>query len=368
MDSSQPAKFLLEPVRTSMQNFDPQTVLAALQEALVADAQIRLAHPIGTVEGPLALYHRAYAPLYAAVPDLERRDYIVIGGTTEQHNEWVGCAGCYLGTFINDWLNIPATGHLLHMRFHEFYRIEENKVVEIQAVWDIPEVMMQASAWPMAPSLGREWNVPGPATQDGIHSDPCKPAQSARSLAHVMDMLAAMTRHPAQGGPEVMELEKYWHPRFNWYGPAGIGTGRGIAGFRHWHQIPFLNAMPDRSNQELLKHTHSNNERSYHEDHVSFHFFAEQNYVAVTGWPNMIQTLSNDGWMGIAPGNQKVCLRSLDFWRLENGLIRENWVLIDLLDMYRQLGIDVFARLKEFNKARAGFDRQSGVSLGHRHR
>jgi hypothetical protein len=36
---------------------------------------------------------------------------------------------------------------------------------------------------------------------------------------------------------------------------------------------------------------------------------------------------------------------------VDAGLIRENWVLIDLLDVYRQLGIDVFARLREFNKA-----------------
>jgi hypothetical protein len=45
-------------------------------------------------------------------------------------------------------------------------------------------------------------------------------------------------------------------------------------------------------------------------------------------------------------------MRSLDFWRVEDNLIRENWVLVDLLDVYSQLGVDVFARLREFNKAR----------------
>ena len=45
-------------------------------------------------------------------------------------------------------------------------------------------------------------------------------------------------------------------------------------------------------------------------------------------------------------------MRSLDFWRVEGDLIRENWVLVDLLDVYAQLGVDVFARLREFNKAR----------------
>jgi hypothetical protein len=56
--------------------------------------------------------------------------------------------------------------------------------------------------------------------------------------------------------------------------------------------------------------------------------------------------------LGIAPTGQKVTMKSLDFWRLDGDKIRENWVMVDLLDVYHQLGIDVFARLREFNKAR----------------
>ena len=66
----------------------------------------------------------------------------------------------------------------------------------------------------------------------------------------------------------------------------------------------------------------------------------------------MKMTVSGDGWLGIAPAGQEITMRSLDFWRVEGDLIRENWVLVDLLDVYAQLGVDVFARLREFNKAR----------------
>ncbi len=37
-------------------------------------------------------------------------------------------------------------------------------------------------------------------------------------------------------GVEAMELDRYWHPKMNWFGPAGIGSMRRISGFRNWHQ------------------------------------------------------------------------------------------------------------------------------------
>jgi hypothetical protein len=86
-----------------------------------------------------------------------------------------------MGTFVRPFLDIPPTGHLTHMRFHEFYRFVEGRVVEIQTLWDIPEVMMQAGAWPMAPSLGLEFCIPGPATNDGMVPGPWDEAPPTRA-------------------------------------------------------------------------------------------------------------------------------------------------------------------------------------------
>lgn len=348
MDRHTANKTLIAPLRAAMYDFTEAGVRSALDAVLTPEAACRLAHPFGDMHGPQALYDMAYGPLARAVPDLERRDYIVMAGPTEHGDDWVGAGGYYTGTFSQPWLDIPPTGHQMHMRFHEFFRIADGKVTEIQALWDIPEVMIQAGAWPMAPSLGREWHVPGPATQDGLVPGPWNEEQARQSCDHIVEMLNHMKRHPSLGGPEVMEMERFWHPRMSWYGPSGIGTGRGIQGFRNWHQIPFLRGMPDRG--------------QYVEE-VTYHFFGDGAYAAVTGWPNMIQTVTNDGWMGIAPSGKKITMCSLDFWRIENGLIRENWVMVDLLDAYRQLGVDVFERLREFNKARIGFDSVTGRAL-----
>lgn len=337
MDLSSRNKALIAPLRNAMYNFAETGVKSALENVLAPDVVVHLPYPFGDLAGSDSVYSSCYAALFAAIPDLERRDYIVIAGTTDEGTSWVGCGGYYTGTMVAPWLDIPPTGHQVHMRFHEFFRIEQSKVVEVQFLWDIPELMMQAGAWPMAPSLGLEWHVPGPASHDGVVCGAYDERRSERSKQLILSMLDHMKKHPGQGGPEVMELDRFWHPRMGWYGPAGIGTARGISGFRYWHQIPFLRAMPDRGQND---------------DALAFHFIADGDYVAVTGWPNMTQTITNDGWLGIAPSGKPINICSLDFWRIENGLIRENWVLLDLLDIYDQIGVDVLGRMREFNKAR----------------
>jgi len=327
-------KLHLEKYQQATQYFSDSAVQDSLHRDFAADAVFRLCHPLGELHGHDAFWSNALQPLHQAMPDLERRDMIVLSGITPEGQTWIGTMGNYMGTFKAPFLDIPPSGHLAHMRYHEFYQLEDGKVKQMQAIWDLPELMMQSHAWPMAPQLGAFMCTPGPMSADGLVVS----GDGEATQMHVLAMLTDLCRYPANPDPAIMQLEKYWHPQFNWYGPAGIGSCRGIAGFRHWHQIPFLNAMPDRkldASADLMSH-----------------WIAEGEYVCETGWPNMRLTLTDDGWMGIPPVNKEVCLRSLDFWRMEDGLIRENWVLVDLLDLYSQIGTDVLGRMREFNKAR----------------
>ena len=320
---------LIDPLRLAQYNWEADDVRAAMAHAFAPDAPVRVCHPFGDLQAD-DLYEQLYAPLVIAVPDIERRDTIVVCGTDGGGHDWVGCGGYYTGAFMQPWLGITPTRRQLALRFHEFYRVVDGKIVEAHVLWDLPHVMMQAGVWPMGPSLGREWQVPGPSTQDGLLHREADAALSLSSLQRVTAMLSDMGKHPAAPA-EAMRLEEHWHPRFSWYGPSGIGTQRGVAGFRHGHQIPFLAALPDR--------------RGGYQGEG--HFFAEGNYVAVTGWPNMAMTVTGGGWLGIAPTGAEITMKSLDFWRIEDNVIRENWVLIDLLDVWNQLGVDVLARMRE---------------------
>jgi predicted ester cyclase len=325
---------LYQPYQKALAGCTEEALRRAVDGFIAPDALLHMCHPFGDLTGGAAFLETCLGPLIAALPDLERRDMIVLAGTTPEGEDWIGCMGNYMGTFLGPFLEIPPTGNLVHMRYHEFFRLSDGRVTGMQAIWDIPELMMQARAWPMAPQLGAFLCTPAPMSGDGLSAR----GDGRATLDHVLAMLTDLCRYPSQGGPEVMKLEQYWHPQVNWYGPAGIGTGRGIAGFRHWHQAPFLRGMPDRKLDAM--------------GDLMSHWVAEGAYVCETGWPNMRLTISGDGWMGIPPVGREILMRSLDFWRVEEGLIRENWVLVDLLDVYAQIGVDVLARMREFNKAR----------------
>ncbi|MEM8850472.1 MAG: ester cyclase [Pseudomonadota bacterium] len=305
-------------------NISADGMAAAVEAAIAPEAVVRLCHPFGDVIGGREFVDAALGPLWSAMPDAERRVDISVQGRDGQGQIWVGEAGHYAGHFAAPFLDIPPTNRLAYLRFHEFFRLEGDRATEIQMIWDLPDLMLQARAWPMGPALGRTGLVPGPMTQDGTRQS----GDGVHALQVVSDMVDRL--HLSPQGEAAMDLPAAWHPRCTWYGPGGIGTARGIRGFRDHHQIPFLDAMPDR--QALLENGH---------------FFAQGDYVGFTAWPGMTMTLSGGGWLGLPPTGTALTMRSLDFWRIEGDLIRENWVTVDLLHIYDQLGVDVLARMRQ---------------------
>lgn len=321
-------KRLIALLRAALRTADARIVKAALAETFAPGAAIRLGHPLGEVSGA-SLWSDVYAPLLGAFPDLERADFIVMAGPRwgdGQTGDWIGLGGHFLATFANPWLGIPPTGKPVFFRYHEYLRIEDGRVVEMEAVWDIPQLMVQAGVWPMAPQLGVEWMCPGPSTGRGVVTAPFNADRADASVQLVWDMLHDLQ----QGDADTPErgLGGYWHPSAPWYGPTGIGSTRGLASITNVVLRGFRTGLSDNTR------------------HLSEGvFFGDHDLVAFTGWPSATATHSGDGFLGLAPTDRRFSRRSLDFWRVEEGQVRENWVMVDMLDLYRQLGVDVFARM-----------------------
>ena len=330
-------KALLSTLRAALRGGDPDRLRAACVSIFAEDAQIRLGAPFYAVTGPRDLWDRVYAPLLRAMPDMERLEFIAMAGPRwgeGQSGNWVGLGGNIVGTLRGSWLGIPATGKPVFMRYHEYLRIEDGKVVELQGLWDIGQVMQQAGVWPMAPQLGVEWMCPGPADGQGVIDAPFDAAKADASVQLVWDMLHDLKQGTAST-PE-RGLGGYWHSNAFWYGPTGLGTARG-------HDA-IANSIFRQFREGLSKNTR------HLEDGV---FFGDQNLVAFTGWPSGTAVHSGDGFLGLAPTGKTITRCSLDFWRIEDGLVRECWVMVDVIDLFQQMGVEVFARMAALPTYRA---------------
>ena len=273
-----------------------------------------------------------FKPLFASFPDIARRDDIMVTGE-DDGAIWVSITGHYEMSFCQSWLDIPATGQRATLRFGEVYRVDDSGLVEAQILIDIPMLMTQAGVNPLPQSLGSELPVPSPATQDGMLYDSQAPKEAKTTLTLVNDMLAGLMEFDGKT-LESMAIERFWHPNMNWYGPCGIGTTRGIAGFQQGHQHDFVMAFPDR-------------------DVITDVRFAEGNYAVSSGVPSMSGTQSGGGWLGMPATNKAVTMNVMDWWRRDGDLLVENWVLIDILDIYRQLGVDMLARMRKLQRGSA---------------
>ncbi|MEM9343707.1 MAG: ester cyclase [Pseudomonadota bacterium] len=324
-------KRLFGRLRAALYDMDPAGLRRALTDAFDSDAQIDLCFPFESMTGPNQLFETVYVPLLNAMPDMERRDFIFMAGPRwgpGKSGDWIGLGGNIVGRFDAPWLDIPPTGQPVFMRYHEYYRMEAGRIVQMSGLWDIPQVMLQARAWPFAPQNGVEWMCPGPAHGQGIMTGSHDADSGSASVQLVWDMLHDLQRGDATA--PLRHASGYWHPKCLWYGPTGLGTGRRPEGFQDVVLRGFRTGLSD--NTRFL------------DEGV---FFGDGDLVAFTGWPSGEATHSGNGFLGLTPTGKRFTRRSLDFWRCENGMIRENWVLVDLLHIYSQLGIDPFARMRD---------------------
>lgn len=308
------------------------SALPALKQFFHPQTQFHCFHPINTLHGLDAIDAQFWQPLLRAIPNLERRTDLFFAGEFDGRfcggaGTWVTSTGYLVGTMTGDWLGIPASGDTVCVRIGEFYRVENNMILDARILIDFVDLMRQAGYYVLPRSTGAEFMVPGPQNSDGIllrDSDPATAISSMQSLDRMIGGLTSFNRKDLQS----MGMHAFWHEDMMWYGPCGIGTSRQVEGFQKHHQKPFLHAFPDRVGS----------------NHISR--IAEGHYIASTGWPSVRATHAGD-YLGVPATHKPITMRVADWWRREGDTLRENWVLIDLPDLLLQMGVDLFGRLRE---------------------
>ena len=308
----------------------PESVLPKLMDSeITKKCQWDVSFPINTLIGPEEITEKLILPLRQSISHIRRRDEIFIGGNNrrQQGGYWIASICHYVGNFKNDLLGIKANDKLVFLRAGEFYRIEDCKISEAKIILDFLDLMRQTNNFPLPQMLGTEMLFPGPATHDGVI--PEGQSNGENTLDIVESMLADLHKFDpndfsskGQTGPD-----GYWHEDMLWYGPGGIGSNYRWEGFEKDHRRSFLTAFPDRKGG----------------DHYCR--IGDGNYAAISGWPSMTMTHLGD-YLEIPATGKKLTLRVMDFYRCADNKIMENWVLLDYLDLFNQMGVNLIENSK----------------------
>lgn len=304
---------------------EPGETAAVLHSYCTEEVVWEVFHPFNTLTGCEDASVRFWETLLTAIPDLERR-IDIFAGDVYKDEYWVTSMGYLCGTFMQTWLGIPPTGGVVYVRIGEFYKVRDGKITRAHVLLDIPDVMRQAGVYPFRPMLGTPGSVPGPKKHDGLRLGDDDSEQ--KTLDTVLAMHRALHDFDGQDLNSMCHSH-CWSENFLYYAPAGIGTTRGMDGFRAHHQKPFLASFPDR--------------------HGTDHYVRiSDGSVACTGhWGTLTATHTGSEWLGLPATGKRITMRVADWYCAdEQGLLHENWLMLDILDIYLQMGFDVLGNMK----------------------
>ena len=289
--------------------------------------------PINSLHGPDEFVSGYWRPLLESFPNLSRETHILMGGKSSGRNDgtgdgrmWVGGTGYFNGTFSNDYLTIPATGEDVSIRWGEFCQLDGQKIVETYLILDLVDLMQQAGFDVLPPSHGIDGMYPPPRANDGVMIDEQDKELSEYTLDHIRRFIFEGLNSYDQSDLESMGISDYFHTDVKWFGPGGIGACLSLKAFEDNHQRHWLNAFPDRSVQNLDA------------------LIAEGAYSGAPGWAGVTATHTGE-YLGCEATGRPLEINGLDFWKLENDRYVENWVFVDMIHLFRQFGVDLFARI-----------------------
>jgi predicted ester cyclase len=315
-----------------LNNANESNVLNLAREYLDRAIDLTASHPINVQRGCDAVVENFWQPFLRAFPGLQRECFVFIGGAFAEKN-WVAATGVFTGTFVRDWLGIPASGKPTTIRFGEFCAVRDGKIFESYLLLDLVDVMRQAGIRVLPVTPGDENYFPPSTGANGVLLEPQDEHESKNSLQLVEAMIGGLGQFDGADASKMKQTD-FWSPQMHWYGPCGIGASCNRAEYERNHQTPFLTAFPDRKG---FTHPDGGTHKAR---------FAEGNFVASTGWPSVRATHLGE-YLGAPATGKRISMRVMDFWRRENNLLMQNWVFIDLPELFLQFGVDLFARMRE---------------------
>jgi predicted ester cyclase len=142
-------------------------------------------------------------------------------------------------------------------------------------------------------------------------NDPSKREDTRRVIEGMVDGL---------NDHRIADIGEFFTQGFRWMGNAGCGFKNGLKEFQDNWQKPFQAAFSDKVCVDEAR-------------------LFDGEWGAAFGR----QEATHSGeFMGIAPTGKRVHIRYMDFWKVVDGKIVDNWVMVDFPYVMQQLGVDPF--------------------------
>ena len=116
------------------------------------------------------------------------------------------------------------------------------------------------------------------------------------------------------------DIGAFFKESFRWIGNTGCGHKTGLQEFQDNWQRPFQAAFSDKVCVDEA--------RLYMGEWAAA--FGRQ------------EATHSGAFMGVAPTGKRIEIRYMDFWKVSDGKIEDNWVMVDFPHVLAQLGVDVF--------------------------
>jgi len=139
-------------------------------------------------------------------------------------------------------------------------------------------------------------------------------SQTEETRAVIENMVDRLNDH------DIDDMGRFFAENFRWMGNTGCGLKHGLKEFQDNWQRPFQAAFSDKVCIDEAR-------------------LAEGEWMAAFGRQEARHT---GEFMGIAPTGKRVEIRYMDFWKVQDGKIVDNWVMVDFPYVMRQLGVDAF--------------------------
>lgn len=273
-------------------------------------------------------------PMRATFPQVDRQFHILTAGVSDAREDgstdgaiWAAGAGYLVGTPVAEMLGIPAVDKELRLRWGEFLRIEDGKVVEVQMLVDMID-WFEKIGRPVLQPKGVAGVWPSATAFDGADLGSASKGETYETLrfgrAFIYGALNVFDKEDLSS----MGMANFFHPNVKWYGPGGIGACLSLQEFEDNHQRPWLEAFPDRKLYDLRS------------------LFAEGRMLSASGARNVVATHTGP-YQGVAASENRLELSGLDFWLRTDEQFTENWVFVDMIKLFSQMGVDLMARMKD---------------------